>query len=59
MGAVVVFTRLISAVYSVDGVEDVELTVGTGSSMGSQNVAIAQYQVAQTKAADIAVSSHV
>lgn len=59
MGAAVVFTRLISAVYSVDGVEDVDLTVGTISTMGTKNVSIAPYQVAQTKAADIMVSSHV
>lgn len=59
MGAHVVFTRLISAVYSVDGVDDVDLAVGTGNALGGQNVPIAAYQVAQTKAADIKVTSHV
>lgn len=60
MGAPVVFTRLISAVYSVDGVEDVALTVGSSSqNMQSQNVEIAPYQVAQTTAGHIEVSSHV
>lgn len=60
MGASVVFTRLISAVYSVEGVEDVSLTVGkSGGSMGSGNVAIQAFEVARTKAADITVLSHV
>ncbi|ANS73713.1 baseplate protein [Paenibacillus yonginensis] len=59
MGADVVYTRLISAVYSVPGVEDVSLKVGKDGSMDTQNVVIAPYQVAQTKAEYIAVSSHV
>ncbi|MNT95140.1 hypothetical protein D3C72_2369680 [compost metagenome] len=60
MGASVVFTRLISAVYSVDGVEDVTLTVGKNSgSLNSANVQIQPFQVAQTKATDIEVTSHV
>ncbi|MNL54157.1 hypothetical protein D3C87_1774640 [compost metagenome] len=60
MGASVVFTRLISSVYSVDGVDDVTLTVGksTGSLNGA-NVPIQPFQVAQTKAASIEVTSHV
>lgn len=60
MGGGVVFTRLISAVYSVDGVEDVVVTVGKSSdNMLSQNVDIAPYQVAQTTADYIEVTSHV
>ncbi|GGF77182.1 hypothetical protein GCM10010912_22820 [Paenibacillus albidus] len=60
MGAPVVFTRLISAVSSVEGVEDMVLTVGKASgSLGGSNVAIQAYEVARTKAADIAVTSHV
>nr|WP_280521524.1 baseplate J/gp47 family protein [Paenibacillus mangrovi] len=60
MGAPVVFTRLISAVYLVDGVEDVAFTVGSSAQdMQSQNVEIAPYQVAQTTADHIEVSSHV
>lgn len=58
MGAPVIFTRLISAVYSVDGVEDVDLKVGVDE-MKSENVSIAQYQVAQAKSSNITVSSHV
>lgn len=60
MGGPVVFTRLISAVYSVEGVEDVELSVGkTSGSLGGGNVVIQPYEVAQTTAATIEVSSHV
>lgn len=60
MGGAVVFTRLISAVYSVDGVEDVVVTVGKSSdNMLSQNVDIAPYQVAQTTADYIEVTNHV
>lgn len=60
MGGAVVFTRLISAVYSVDGVEDVAVTVGKSSdNMLAQNVDIAPYQVAQTTADYIEVTSHV
>ncbi|OXL83189.1 hypothetical protein BCV73_08930 [Paenibacillus sp. SSG-1] len=60
MGGAVVFTRLISAVYSVDGVEDVAVTVGKSTdNMLSQNVDIAPYQVAQTTADYIEVTSHV
>ncbi|WP_379142385.1 baseplate J/gp47 family protein [Paenibacillus sp. sgz500992] len=60
MGNPVVFTRLISAVYAVEGVEDVTLTVGKASgSLGSANVVIQPYEVAQTTAADIEVISHV
>ncbi|ULO08942.1 baseplate J/gp47 family protein [Paenibacillus sp. 19GGS1-52] len=60
MGGSVVYTRLISAVYSVEGVEDVALTVGkvTGS-LGSSNVVTQAYEVAQTTAAQTTVSSHV
>lgn len=59
MGADVVFTRLISAVYAVEGIEDVTLTAGTGGNFGSGNVAIEPFQVAQTKAMAISVISHV
>lgn len=59
MGAQVVYTRLISAVYSVTGVEDVDIRVGTGGAMGTGNVAIEPFQVAQVKASDIEVTSHV
>ncbi|MGN7359450.1 baseplate J/gp47 family protein [Paenibacillus sp. SAF-054] len=60
MGGSVVYTRLISAVYSVDGVEDVALTVGSSvETMLGQNVQIAPYQVAQTTAGHIEVLSHV
>ncbi|MEK4062207.1 MULTISPECIES: baseplate J/gp47 family protein [unclassified Paenibacillus] len=60
MGNPVVYTRLIGAVYSVEGVEDIVLTVGKVSdSLGSGNVAIQPYEVAQTTAVQIAVDSHV
>lgn len=59
MGADVVFTRLISAVYSVEGVEDVRVTAGIGGSLGSNNVPIEPFQVAQTKASAVSVISHV
>lgn len=60
MGGAVVYTRLISAVYSVAGVEDITLTVGKATgSLGSNNVVIQPYEVAQATAADITVSSHV
>lgn len=59
MGAQVVYTRLISTVYSVAGVEDVVIRVGTGGSMGTGNVHIEPFQVAQVKASDIGVTSHV
>jgi len=59
MGAPVVYTRLISAVYSVTGVEDVVIRVGTGGTMGTENVHIEPFQVAQVKAEDIEVTSHV
>lgn len=59
MGADVVYTRLISAVYSVDGVEDVAVTAGTGGAQAAQNVGVARYQVAQTSEALIEVTSHV
>lgn len=60
MGAAVVYTRLISAVYSVAGVDDVALTVGKVSgSLGGSNVPIQPYEVAQTTAVQIVVSSHV
>ncbi|WP_340004415.1 baseplate J/gp47 family protein [Paenibacillus sp. FSL K6-0276] len=60
MGVAVVYTRLISAVYSVEGVEDIALTVGKVSgSLGGSNVLIQPYEVAQTTAAQISVSSHV
>lgn len=59
MGAQVVYTRLISAVYSVTGVEDVVVRVGTGDQLGTDNVHIEPYQVAQVKAEDIEVTSHV
>lgn len=59
MGAQVVYTRLISAVYSVAGVEDVSIQVGIGGALESQNVRIEPFQVAQVRAADIEVFSHV
>ncbi|MBP2002562.1 putative phage protein gp47/JayE [Paenibacillus shirakamiensis] len=60
MGASVVYTRLISAVYAVEGVEDVTLTVGKGiDSLKNMNVAIQPFQVAQTKSSRIEVNSHV
>ncbi|MFD1777003.1 baseplate J/gp47 family protein [Paenibacillus rhizophilus] len=60
MGADVVFTRLISAIYSVEGVGDVTLTVGkTSGSLGSSNVVIQPYEVAQAAAANVVVTSHV
>lgn len=59
MGAQVVYTRLISAVYSVTGVEDVDIRVGTGGTMGTGNIAIEPFQVAQVSASDIEVTSHV
>ncbi|WP_223068474.1 baseplate J/gp47 family protein [Paenibacillus caui] len=59
MGADVIYTRLISAVYSVEGVEDVMLSAGTQGVWNTGNLAVEPFQVAQTKASDIAVSSHV
>lgn len=60
MGATVVYTRLIRALDSVPGIIDVILDVGKDSSgMGSGNVDIQPYEVAQTRSAEIAVSSHV
>ncbi|WP_256703853.1 baseplate J/gp47 family protein [Paenibacillus sp. FSL H8-0259] len=60
MGSPVVYTRLISAVYSVEGVEDVVLTVGKVAGLqGSSNVDIQPYEVAQTTAAHIEVVSDV
>ncbi|MGG6311556.1 baseplate J/gp47 family protein [Paenibacillus macerans] len=59
MGAAVVYTRLISAVYSVPGVEDLTLTVGPEGNLAPSNVVIQPFQVAQTRAEDIEVISHV
>ncbi|MFB6475783.1 baseplate J/gp47 family protein [Paenibacillus glucanolyticus] len=59
MGAQVVYTRLISAVYSVEGVEDVTIQVGTNGVFGSENVLIEPYEVAQLSDTDIEVTSHV
>lgn len=60
MGATVVYTRLISVVSNVEGVEDMILTVGkTSGGLGSSNVPIQVYEVARARAADIMVNSHV
>ncbi|MNC34215.1 hypothetical protein D3C75_826400 [compost metagenome] len=60
MGADVIYTKLISAVYSVAGVEDVVLTVGKVSGgLGTANVDIEPYEVAQAVAANVEVTSHV
>ncbi|AIQ61864.1 hypothetical protein PSTEL_00700 [Paenibacillus stellifer] len=60
MGADVIYTKLISAVYSVAGVEDVTLTVGkVAGILGSANVDIEPYEVAQAVAANVGVTSHV
>ncbi|GBF73044.1 hypothetical protein PA598K_01329 [Paenibacillus sp. 598K] len=60
MGAPVVYTRLVAAVYAVEGVEDMTLRVGkTSGSMAMGNVSIAPHEVARTRAVDIEASSHV
>ncbi|QCT03281.1 baseplate protein [Paenibacillus algicola] len=59
MGASVIYTRLISAVYSVPGVEDVSVLVGSGNNLQPANVQIQPFQVAQVRATDIEVISHV
>lgn len=59
MGADVIYTRLISAVYSVEGVEDVQVLAGAGGNLEAANVEIARYQVAQTSEDLVEVSSHV
>lgn len=60
MGADVIYTRLISAVYSVEGVEDVTLAAGKSpESLSGANIEIEPFEVAQAAAADITVISHV
>ncbi|GAB6990847.1 baseplate J/gp47 family protein [Paenibacillus pini] len=59
MGSSVIFTRLISTIYSVPGIEDLTVLAGVGSSLKSENVSLARYQVAQTNASSIEVTSHV
>ncbi|AIQ63322.1 baseplate protein [Paenibacillus stellifer] len=60
MGSDVIYTKLISAVYSVAGVEDITLTVGkVVGGLGSANVDIEPYEVAQAVAANVEVTSYV
>lgn len=59
MGADVIYTRLISAVYAIAGVEDVAIQVGPIGSLVAANVSVAPYQVAQTSEELIEVTSHV
>jgi uncharacterized phage protein gp47/JayE len=54
----VIYTRLIAALYSVPGVDDVDLELSTnGTSFAQVNVPISRFQVAQINAADIGVTS--
>lgn len=55
MGAPIIFNKLISSIYKVTGVDDVELLVNNGT----ENIRIAPYQVARVQAADIEVNSDV
>ncbi|MEK3910969.1 baseplate J/gp47 family protein [Paenibacillus sp. FSL H7-0331] len=58
MGNDVIYTKLISAIYKVEGVEDVSLQMAAAGGYTSDNIAISSNQVAQVIHSDIEVVSH-
>jgi uncharacterized phage protein gp47/JayE len=58
MGDDVIFSRLINAIYRVEGVEDVNLEVATTGSYSPGNIGIESNSVAQAIHSDIEVVSH-
>lgn len=58
MGDDVIYTKLISIIYSIPGIDDVELQVGTnGFSYSSSNISVTQAQVAETDHTKVVVTS--
>ncbi|MCR8636191.1 baseplate J/gp47 family protein [Paenibacillus radicis (ex Xue et al. 2023)] len=58
MGDDVIYTKLISSIYKVVGIEDVNVQVATSGSFGTGNIAVSSNKVAQILHSDIEVSSH-
>ncbi|NHN29441.1 baseplate J/gp47 family protein [Paenibacillus agricola] len=58
MGNDVIYTKLISAIFKVEGVEDVELEAATTGGYSAGNIAVLSNQVAQVVYSDIEVVSH-
>jgi uncharacterized phage protein gp47/JayE len=59
MGNDVIYTKLISAIFKVEGVEDVSLEAAAAGGYSTENIAISSHQVAQVIHSDIEVVSHV
>jgi uncharacterized phage protein gp47/JayE len=58
MGNDVIYTKLISAIFKVEGVEDVSLEAATTGGYSSENIVVLSNQVAQVVHTDIEVVSH-
>jgi uncharacterized phage protein gp47/JayE len=58
MGEDVIFTKLISAIFKVEGIEDVSLEVATTGGFSSDNIVVLNNEVAQVVHSDIEVASH-
>jgi len=58
MGDDVIYTKLISAIYKVPGVEDVDVQVATTDGYAAGNITVPGNKVAQVLHSDIEVTSH-
>lgn len=57
MGENVIYTRLIDIIYNIEGIEDLSLEIGTdGLVFGTQNIAIAVNEVAETAPAKVVIT---
>lgn len=55
MGSPVIYTKLISTVYSVSGIDDLTIEIGPAGAMGTGNVSVQPYQVPQISTESIEV----